>query len=156
MSAPKKPKTKKPAVDPATGKKFPPNFRYRTPEARQALCKAWCDHLIKGFTRESFPKCDPQTFRKYAKEYPEDFDMEIIAEAERSQLLAWEARLANSAVNGKGAPAAIIYGLKNIGGRLGLWRDTVTQEVHPETIDSLAALLERIDGKTTGLPNGKK
>ncbi len=136
------------------GSKF--NLRFKTPEARQQLCKDYCKHLTQGFTRESFPKCDPQTIRKYVADYPEDMDIEAIAEAERAQLMAWEGRLAQNSITGKGAPSATIFGLKNIGGKLGLWRDTITQDVAPETLDTLAALLNRIDGKTTGLPNKKK
>ena len=49
-------------------------MKFKTPEKRKALCKKWCEHLAAGLTRDSFPDCDPQTFRKYCRLFPEDFN----------------------------------------------------------------------------------
>lgn len=64
--------------------------KFKTPEERQALCQAWCEHLSEGLSKESFAACDPQTFRKYVDKYPEDFDTDKIAEAERMGRSFWE------------------------------------------------------------------
>ncbi len=96
-----------------------PEMRYKTPESRQKLCKAWCFHLSNGYTRESFPDCDPQTFRKYAREFPEDFNPHDLEVADRLQKLKWEEMIINIARTGKGNAGAVIFGIKNING----WRD---------------------------------
>lgn len=64
--------------------------KYKTPEERKALCAAWCTHLEQGFSKESFPMCDPQTIREYAKKYPVDFDTDKMEQAERKGRLFWE------------------------------------------------------------------
>jgi uncharacterized protein (DUF2249 family) len=64
--------------------------KFKTPEDRQQLCDNWCDHLSKGLSKECFPDCDPQTFKKYLSLYPDDFDTDKIEEAERLGRTFWE------------------------------------------------------------------
>lgn len=65
-------------------------MKYDTPEKRRQLCVEWCEHLRKGFTKESFTACDPQTFRRYAKDFPSDFDTDEIQKSEREGRFKWE------------------------------------------------------------------
>lgn len=106
------------------------SVKFKTPEDRQALCDAWCAHLNEGYSRESFPLCDPQTFRTYIKKYPEDFDRQKLRAADAMQQLKWEQRLASLAETNEGSAAATIFGLKNIAG----WRDK--HELN-QTVDSV-------------------
>jgi len=89
-------------------------IKFDTPEKRKQLCKDWCEHLGKGFTRECFPPCDPQTFKKYAKKFPEDFPKADRDEADRNQLIAWEERLHKNADKDTGNASSIKFGLMNI------------------------------------------
>jgi len=96
-------------------------LKFKTRAARMRLCREWCKHLRQGFSRESFPLCDPQTFKNYVETFPEDFDTEKIEKAERAGRSFWEA------VGIKGAigkipnfnAASWIFNMKN---RFG-WRD---------------------------------
>lgn len=66
------------------------NVKFKTPEERQKLGEDWCEHLRNGYSKESFPPCDPQTFKRYLKEFPEDFDTDMIEKAERKSRMYWE------------------------------------------------------------------
>jgi hypothetical protein len=50
---------------------------------RRRLCKAFCDHLEEGLSKESFSIVHHQTIERYMKVYPEEFPQE---EIELSQL----------------------------------------------------------------------
>ena len=104
--------TKKKPKHGNTGKKN--GEKFKTSAQRKALCKQWCKHLSDGFSRESFPYCDPQTFRKYAKSFPKDFPADNITQADRRQKLKWEKRLAKCADGGKGNANSIKFGLEVI------------------------------------------
>ncbi|MCK4815338.1 hypothetical protein KA005_06175 [bacterium] len=90
--------------------------KFETPAKRKKLCKQWCEHLSEGFTRESFPYCDPDTFKRYIKKYPKDFDKHLIEEAKANQQLKWEKRLAKHADGGKGSATSIRFGLEMVSG----------------------------------------
>lgn len=64
--------------------------KFKTSKERKKLCSLWCNHLEKGFSKESFPYCDPQTLHYYLKNYPVDFDTDRILQAERKGRLFWE------------------------------------------------------------------
>lgn len=124
------------------------NMKFKTSEERKTLCNQWCEHLKQGFTRECFPYCDPQTFRRYVKDFPEDFDTQAIFSAEKFQIMEWEKKLHNIANTGTGNASAAIFGLKNIAG----WRDKhevtqdikadVKQEIKVSGADKLAGILD--------------
>lgn len=58
-------------------------LKYKTSEERKALCQRYIDYIQTGRSKEYFPDCAIQTFERYVKDFPEDFDTEKIAEAER-------------------------------------------------------------------------
>ncbi len=88
--------------------------KYKTSDQRKKLCKQWCKHLSDGYSKDSFPQCDIDTFKRYSKKYPKDFDAHEIDMAERRQMFKWEKRLATSADTGKGNANSIKFGLENI------------------------------------------
>lgn len=116
--------------------------KFKTPEQRTQLCADWCAHLRNGFTKESFPQCDPQTFKRYMKEFPDDFDVYAIAAAEREQKMRWEERIQKCADTGIGSASAIIFGLKNISN----WRDK--NEISMDPKNPLVITKEKAAGMT--------
>lgn len=64
--------------------------KWKTPEERQKLCKAWCDHLEQGYSKDSFPLADEKTIRSYTEKYPVDFPSDALEQAERKNKLFWE------------------------------------------------------------------
>jgi len=66
------------------------NMKFKTPKERIKLCNAWCEHLMNGYSKESFPLCDPVTFRRYVKDFPKDFDTAKIQQTERMSRMFWE------------------------------------------------------------------
>ncbi|MDD5110719.1 MAG: hypothetical protein PHI63_05940 [Patescibacteria group bacterium] len=119
------------------------NLKFKTPAERQALCHAWCNHLAEGFSKESFPQCDPQTFRSYVEKFPKDFDTQKIEAAERSGQLVWEKIAMSLALGAKGNAAVLIATMKN---RFG-WRDKVD-------ITSNGKTLHTIEQKTRQIAEG--
>lgn len=65
--------------------------KFGTREKRYDLGHRYCEHIKKGFSDASFPDCEPKTFKRYLRLYPEDFDTDQIAECRRIRLLYWEA-----------------------------------------------------------------
>ncbi len=65
-------------------------LKFKTSEERQHLCDEFCKHMRQGLSKESFPHCDPQTLRRYMRDFPNDFDTEKMIEAERQGRLFWE------------------------------------------------------------------
>lgn len=65
-------------------------MKYKTPEDRQRLCREYCEHVEKGYTDDAFSGCDMQTFKKYFKEFPTDFDTELIYKARTARRQFWE------------------------------------------------------------------
>lgn len=91
MSTQEKAKVKNPKVNvPPAPKGNQRATKFDTPEKRQKLCEKWCAHMRMGCTKESFEECDPQTFRRYVKDFPSDFDIDAINAAERGGRLKWE------------------------------------------------------------------
>lgn len=118
--------------------------KFKTPAQRKKMCKAWCAHISKGFSKESFPLCDPQTFKKYAQKYPKEFDTIKIQEAERQNRIFWE----NQGVEGlwggkKFNPTVWIFNMKN---RFrDDWRDSQDLTSKGEKINTLNDLLGQLD-----------
>lgn len=97
------------------------HLKFKTPEAREALCEAWCQHRIAGKAKESFIPCDHKTLERYARDYPDEFPSEKLEEAERRYFEWWEdvgRRGIMGEIAGFNAPT-FIFNLKN---RFG-WRD---------------------------------
>ena len=65
-------------------------MKFETPEARKELCRRFCEHVEGGLSKECFPDCDPQTFNRYVKDFPEDFDTALIEQAFRKGQCFWE------------------------------------------------------------------
>lgn len=65
-------------------------MKYKTPEERQALCKAYCEHISKGLSDTCFPECDMETFKDYRGKFAVDFDSDAITTAQRKRQLFWE------------------------------------------------------------------
>lgn len=65
-------------------------MKFPTPDDRQALCKAYIDHVESGLSDECFPECDPQTLRQYVADFPVDFDTNAMERASRNRQLFWE------------------------------------------------------------------
>lgn len=66
------------------------NLKFKTSKDRKELCDKWCDHLINGYSKSSFPYCDDETFKSYVKKYPDDFASDKIEKAERISKMFWE------------------------------------------------------------------
>lgn len=91
------------------------NKKWKSAAERKAACDAICQHLSKGLSKSSFPLADWETVAKYIKNYPEDFDAEKIAAAEREGRLFWESLGISGAmgqVSGFNA-ASWIFNMKN-------------------------------------------
>lgn len=67
-------------------------LKFDTPEARQAFCKAFCEHIRKGFSDESFTfqGSGIRVFKDYKTRFPVDFPTDMIEEAECARLQFWE------------------------------------------------------------------
>ena len=65
-------------------------LKFDTPEKRQALCIAYCDHKRKGYSDNSFKPCNIKTLKDYREKYPVDFPSDMIEEAEREYNFFWE------------------------------------------------------------------
>ena len=61
-----------------------------TPEDRKQFCAIYIGHLKTGLSDECFPECDPSTFKRYVREFPDDFDTDKIEVARRKRQLFWE------------------------------------------------------------------
>lgn len=111
-----------------------PPLKFPTPEDRQDMWRALCDHVASGYSMKSFPLCDEDTFYKYMKDYPDDCPKEKLDEAKRKSMHLWE-RLGMGGATGKikdfNAPSWI-FNMKN---RFG-WRDKmdVTSDEKPLTV----------------------
>lgn len=66
-------------------------LKFKTPEERRSLCRRYIEYIQTGRSKEYFPDCAVQTFERYVKDFPEDFDTEKIAMAERLGLGKLEA-----------------------------------------------------------------
>ena len=64
--------------------------KYDTPEKRQALYSAYCQHKREGFSDESFPQCDSETIKMLQEQCPEDFPQDEIRKAKREGRFEWE------------------------------------------------------------------
>lgn len=98
--------------------------KYETPEKRLAVFATFCQHIENGFSKQSFPLCDPRTIDKMITDYPEEFTEEILeslAMAERLNLLYWE-RAGMNGMNGQIKDFNVIAWKFNIQNRHG-WKD---------------------------------
>lgn len=59
------------------------NLKWKTPEERIEICKQLCDHLRKGLGWECFPPASYKTIKSYVKNYPTEFQADLIEQAER-------------------------------------------------------------------------
>lgn len=101
-------------------------MKWPTPEARQELCRAFCDHMAAGYSIESFPDADRKTIRRYAQEFPKDFPPEKLDEAARRGRLEWE-KIGKDGAKGEIAgfnATAWIFNMKNRAG----WKDRTEVE----------------------------
>jgi len=116
--------------------------KFKTKQSRRELCNKWCEHLSNGLSKESFPYCDPQTFRRYLKLYPKDFDIEAIEQAERCNLLYWEKQGIDGMWGGKAFnPTAWIFNMKN---RF-KWKDNVDVTSDGKRLDTIHGLLAQLN-----------
>lgn len=118
-------------------------MKFKTSEERIAVCDKWCAWLTEGKSKESFPDCDPQTFYKYAREFPNDFDSKKIEAAERASLAWWEdVGRRMMWMGGKDvSPVIWIFTMKN----KFRWRDNVDVTSDGKRVDTLNGLLATID-----------
>lgn len=65
-------------------------MKFKTSQERRALSVAYCSHVEQGFSDESFPECDMQTFKCYTEDFPLDFDTVEIEKSQRTRRLLWE------------------------------------------------------------------
>lgn len=66
------------------------SLKFKTPEERKKLLDNYVFHVTNGYSDESFVPCDMQTFRRYVRDFPSDFDTDRITEARRQRQLFWE------------------------------------------------------------------
>ncbi len=62
----------------------------KTDEQLISLFNKFCEHLKRGFSKESFPDCDHRTIEKYIKEFPAILPTEKYNEAMRHGRHFWE------------------------------------------------------------------
>lgn len=67
---------------------------------RRKLCKAFCDHLEKGFSKECFSEVTHQTVERYMKSFPQEFPAEEI-EAARLRGREWWEGIGRRQANGE-------------------------------------------------------
>lgn len=65
-------------------------MKWKTQAERREAFSAVCEHLRKGLSKNSLPIADWDTVERYCKDFPEDFPIEKIEEALRSQMMLWE------------------------------------------------------------------
>jgi len=89
-------------------------LKFKTPEDRAIMFHEYLNHIKTGYSKESFPMCDPQTFKKYLEDFPTEFDTDLLTEAEREGRKFWE-RMGISMSLGlaKGNPLSWIFNMKN-------------------------------------------
>ena len=101
-------------------------YKWPTPAARKDACNRFCEHIEQGYSMDSWPDADVDTVKTYMKNYPEDFDPEMIATAKRESLLFWE-KQGIKGMQGKipfFSAASWIFNMKNRAG----WRDKVDHD----------------------------
>lgn len=112
------------------------NQKFKTVEALEKMFEEWASHLAKGYSKESFTMCDPQTFKKYKEKYPNIYKKfeNKINEAERVGRLFWE-KTGMAGTLGKIKYfncAAWIFNMKN---RYG-WKDRIDHTSGDEKIST--------------------
>lgn len=92
---------------------------------RRKLCKAFCEHLAEGLSKESFSDVHYQTIERYMKLYPEEFPQEEIQLAAVKGREYWE-RIGKRQANGEclGNSRTWFYNMAN---RFG-WREKIEVE----------------------------
>lgn len=125
-------------------------MKFKTAQARRALCTAYCAHVEQGLSDESFPECDMQTFKHYREEFPLDFGTVAIERSRRTRQLLWEKA-------GLDGMMGRIHGFNATSWRFNManrfrWRDRsdVTSDEKPTF--SLSALLDAHDRATQQNP----
>lgn len=65
--------------------------KFSTTEERQAAFSAYCVHIAKGYSQESFHNpCTIKTITAMLKAFPEEFDDEALAIAKAKGIFKWE------------------------------------------------------------------
>lgn len=64
--------------------------KFNTSEERQQLMRDYIKHCEGGFSDDAFTPCDKETFWKYVKDFPHDFDTNEIKAAQRERQRRWE------------------------------------------------------------------
>lgn len=66
--------------------------KFRTLEERAAFLEAYCNHVRKGFSDESFNfrGSGVKTFKNYVERYPVEFPTDLIEEAQAARMMFWE------------------------------------------------------------------
>ena len=64
--------------------------RYQSDEEKQAIYRQYCEHLSKGYSKESFVPCDYRTVESYVEKYPDVLQPEKMQQALRKGQLWWE------------------------------------------------------------------
>ena len=65
-------------------------MKFKSPDDRQRLQNQYVEHVESGLSDECFPECDLQTLRRYLRDFPDDFDIDLIEVARRKRQLFWE------------------------------------------------------------------
>lgn len=65
-------------------------LKYKTKAQRLAVVQRYVDHAKQGYSDESFPDLDPQTFKIYMQQFPIEFDTDIIGAARAQRRIFWE------------------------------------------------------------------
>ncbi|MGE0536655.1 MAG: hypothetical protein AB7O68_16915 [Pirellulales bacterium] len=74
--------------------------KFKTPEQRQTLFDAYCEHVRKGYSDQSFPECDVRTLEYYVIRYASALQADLIERARRERQLFWE-KLGTAGTGGK-------------------------------------------------------
>lgn len=96
--------------------------KFKTPAERKVAVEAFLLHISSGYSAKSFhDPCVENTILKIFKDYPEEFDQELLSKAKAQSCAVWEKLgLAGTAGKIKNFNAgAWIFNMKN---RLG-WKD---------------------------------
>jgi hypothetical protein len=89
--------TKRKKAPPAAGKKEGAPFgsrnaaKLKTAEDRQAAYMAYCDHIAAGYSDKAFhTPCVARTIDNILKQYPQEFDLDLLVQARAKGCHFWE------------------------------------------------------------------
>lgn len=110
--------------------------KFETPEVRQELFKALCDHFRDGRPLRTFTGCSVHTVYSLLEKYPDEFDMDELERAEQAGRRWFEDQYRDAMLgeNPDAAPSMMIFAAKNYLG----WTDKVETATEVKVVSELS------------------